>query len=398
MSPHRLAAVAALLLIISGCAHVPPPVPAREFRGVWLTTVNNSDWPSRPGLSTEEQKRELIAILDCIAATHLNAVVMHIRPNADALYASEIEPWSDYLSGELGKAPDPFYDPLAFAIEEAHKRGLELHAWLNPYRARHPLTIPLTSPEHISRVHPEFVHEYGRFWWLDPGEPEVRAYVVRVVRDIVRRYDVDAIHFDDYFYPYPENELDFPDDESFRRYNAGLPRDEWRRGNVNLLIEEVSRAIKEEKPSVQFGVSPFGIWRPRHPRRVRGLDAYAKIYADSRRWLQRGWVDYLTPQLYWPTTAPQQRFSELLRWWRRQNTARRHLWPGLAITRVGNRIPADEIVKQINLIRTKTDDPGWILFTAKVLLQDRDGLTDKLERMNCVEGGGEPPHSKATRR
>ncbi|HEV8658461.1 MAG TPA: family 10 glycosylhydrolase [Thermoanaerobaculia bacterium] len=243
-------------------------------------------------------------------------------------------------------------------------------------------TIPLTSPEHISRVHPEFVHEYGRFWWLDPGEPEVRAYVVRIVRDIVRRYDVDAIHFDDYFYPYPENNLEFPDDESFRRYNAGLPRDEWRRGNVNLLIEEVSRAIKEEKPNVQFGVSPFGIWRPRNPRHVRGLDAYAKIYADSRRWLQRGWVDYLTPQLYWPTSAPQQRFSELLWWWRKQNTMNRHLWPGLAITRVGNRITADEIVKQINLIRTKTNDPGWILFTAKVLLQDRGGVTDALERLN----------------
>jgi len=170
---------------------------------------------------SEEQKRELIAILDCAAATHLNAIVMHVRPNADALYASDIEPWSDYISGDLGRPPDPFYDPLAFAIEEAHKRGLELHAWLNPYRTRHPLAIPESSPQHMSRTHPEFVHQYGRMWWLDPGEPDVRAYVVRIVRDIVRRYDVDAIHFDDYFYPYPENNADFPDDSSYQKWAAG---------------------------------------------------------------------------------------------------------------------------------------------------------------------------------
>ncbi len=387
MPIRQLLAAAALLLLFASCAHVPPPVPAAEFRGVWLTTVNNADWPSRPGLTTEEQKRELIAILDCAAATHLNAVVMHVRPNADAFYASEIEPWSEYLSGDLGKPPDPYYDPLAFAIEEAHKRGLELHAWLNPYRARHPLTIPLSSPQHISLVRPELVHQYGRMWWLDPGEPYVREYIVRIIRDIVRRYDVDAIHFDDYFYPYPEKGVDFPDEQSYSRWNAGMSRDEWRRHNVDLLIWEVSRAIKEEKPNVRFGVSPFGIWRPRHPRRVRGLDAYAQIYADSRKWLQQGWVDYLTPQLYWGTTAPQQRFSELLRWWRRENRLRIHLWPGLGAHRVANGRPnaftADEIVDQINLIRRGTKDPGWILFTANVLMRDRGGLTDKLEKLNA---------------
>lgn len=382
MTRSQVVALSGLLLVAGGCAHLPPPVPAKEFRGVWLTTVNNADWPSRPGLSTEEQKAELIAILDCAAATHLNAIVMHIRPNADALYASDIEPWSDYLSGELGKAPEPFYDPLAFAIAEAHQRGLELHAWLNPYRTRPPLAIPATSPRHISRVHPEFVRQYGKMWWLDPGEPEVRAYVVRIVRDIVRRYDVDAIHFDDYFYPYPENGAEFPDGASFARWGNGMKRDDWRRQNVDLLIQQVSHAIKDEKPGVQFGVSPFGIWRPHRPRHVRGLDAYAQIYADSRKWLQQGWVDYLSPQLYWSTTAPQQRFVELLRWWRKQNRATRHVWPGLAVTRIGRSFTSQEIVDQINLVRTKTKDPGWILFTANVLMHDRDGITDKLERMN----------------
>ncbi len=382
MTRSQVVGLTVLVFVAGSCAHVPPPVPAKEFRGVWLTTVSNSDWPSRPGLSTEEQKQELIAILDCAAATHLNAIVMHIRPNADALYPSDIEPWSDYLSGELGKAPQPFYDPLAFAIEEAHKRGLELHAWLNPYRTRHSLAIPQTSPQHMSRMHPEFVHQYGKMWWLDPGEPDVRAYVVRIVRDIVRRYDVDAIHFDDYFYPYPENDAEFPDDASYARWGNGMKRDDWRRENVDLLIEEVSHAIKDEKPGVRFGVSPFGIWRPHRPRHVRGLDAYARIYADSRKWLQRGWVDYLSPQLYWSTTAPQQRFVELLRWWRKQNRARRHVWPGLAATRVGRSFTSQEIVDQINLVRTKTNDPGWILFTANVLMHDRDGITDKLERLN----------------
>ncbi len=233
----------------------------------------------------------------------------------------------------------------------------------------------------------ELVHQYGRMWWLDPGEPYVREYVARIVRDIVRRYDVDAIHFDDYFYPYPEKGVDFPDDDSYSRWNAGMSRDEWRRRNVDLLIWEVSRAIKEEKPNVRFGVSPFGIWRPKHPRRVRGLDAYAQIYADSRKWLQQGWVDYLTPQLYWGTTAPQQRFSDLLRWWRRENRLRIHLWPGLGAHRVANGRPnaftADEIVDQINLIRRGTKDPGWILFTMNVLLRDRGGLTDKLEKLNA---------------
>jgi uncharacterized lipoprotein YddW (UPF0748 family) len=376
-----LVALVALLAVVTGCAHVPPPVPAREFRGVWLTTVNNSDWPSRPGLSTDEQKQELIAILDCAAATHLNVVVMHIRPHADALYASDIEPWSDYLSGDLGKAPEPYYDPLAFAIDEAHKRGLELHAWMNPYRTRHPLAIPQTSPQHMSRMHPEYVHQYGKMYWLDPGEPEVRAYVVRIVRDIVQRYDVDAIHFDDYFYPYPENKVDFPDDTSYARWGNGMKRDAWRRQNVDQLIHDVSRAIKEEKPDVRFGVSPFGIWRPHKPRHVRGLDAYAQIYADSRKWLQEGWVDYLAPQLYWATTAPQQRFPELLRWWLHQDP-KRHVWPGLAITRVGRAFTTDEIVKQINFIRHRNADPGWILFTAGVLMHDRDGITDKLERLN----------------
>ena len=362
-----------------------PPQP--EFRGVWVATVNNLDWPSRPGLSAAEQQRELIAMFDCFAATGLNAVVFHVRPNADAFYRSDIEPWSDYLSGELGV--DPSYDPLAFAIEEAHRRGLELHAWLNPYRARHPLTIPVTSPNHIARTHPELVYPYGRFYWLDPGAPEVQEYVVRVVRDIVRRYDVDAIHFDDYFYPYPENGIEFPDQATFLKHGRGLSLGDWRRKSVNDFIQQVARVIKEENPSAKFGISPFGIWRPGHPRSVRGLDAYERIYADSRKWMQSGWVDYLAPQLYWGRSAPQQRFDHLLRWWRRENRRRIAIYPGLGAHRVANGRPnaftAGEIVSQIERIRRERGVGGWILFSARVLMQDRGGLTDRLAVINRAQ-------------
>ncbi len=378
--------ISTVILLLGGCTHVAPAIPKQEFRGVWVATVNNLDWPSRPGLSTEEQKRELMALLDCMAATHLNAVIFHVRPNTDALYSSEIEPWSDYLTGELGKAPEPFYDPLAFAVEEAHKRGIELHAWLNPYRSRDPLTIPIASTRHIARTHPQFIYPYGRYYWLDPGEPAVRDYVVSVVRDIVRRYDVDAVHFDDYFYPYPEADAEFPDEAAWRRHGAGLSRNDWRRKNVDDLVEQVARAIKQEKPGVSFGISPFGIWRPGHPRSVRGLDAYDRIYADSRKWLQSGWVDYLSPQLYWAISAPQQRFSDLLHWWRRQNRAHRKIWPGLGAHRVANNRPngftADEIVNQINRIRRERGVDGWILFSARVLMNDRGGLTDRLRELN----------------
>ena len=389
MPYRRLVPLLFLLLTACSLFRPAPRLPEREFRGVWLTTVNNADWPSRQGLSTEQQKDEMRTLLDCISGTFLNAVIFHVRPNSDALYDSKIEPWSDYLSGELGKAPEPYYDPLAYAVEEAHKRGLELHAWLNPYRTRNPLTIPASYRDHMAVKHPEYVRQYGRYWWYDPGEPEVRANVVEIVRDIVRRYDADAIHFDDYFYPYPEDGVDFPDEPSWQKYLASggkLLRDDWRRHNVDLLIQEVDAVIKAEKPKVRFGVSPFGIWRPGHPRSVRGLDAYSRIYADSKKWMQSGWVDYIAPQLYWSRSAPEQRFAHLLRWWQRQN--RRDdvdLWPGLGAHRVANgranQVPAEEIVEQIRELRAARAD-GWILFTSGVLLRNRGGLTDKLRELN----------------
>ncbi|MEO6526692.1 MAG: family 10 glycosylhydrolase, partial [Gemmatimonadaceae bacterium] len=271
-----------------GAADTAPPLVPRELRAVWVATVDNMDWPSRSGLSTAQQQAELIAILDKLVQLNMNAIVLQVRPAADALYASQDEPWSDVLSGEMGRAPEPFYDPLAFAVTEAHKRGLELHAWINPYRAKNSSTRSVSS-NHVSRTQPELVRTYGPFLWLDPGDPKVRDLTTRVALDIVRRYDIDALHMDDYFYPYRESrngrELDFPDDATWRRYQQGggtLARNDWRRENVNLLVRQLNDAVHAVKPWVRFGISPFGIWRPGFPESVRGLDQYSEIYADAR--------------------------------------------------------------------------------------------------------------------
>lgn len=377
---------AAVLISLFGCSHGVPPPKDGEFRGVWVATVRNIDWPSKAGLPVEEQKRELVAMFDRMQSLGLNAIIFHVRPSADALYPSPYEPWSEYLTGEMGRPPEPFYDPLAFAVDEAHKRGLELHAWLNPYRARRKSETAPAAATHVTVATPSLVRDYGSFIWMDPGEPAVRQRVVDVVRDLVHRYDIDGIHFDDYFYPYPENGQEFPDATSYARYGGGLTRDEWRRKNVDDLIEDVARTIRAEKPGVKFGLSPFGIWRPGHPRTVRGLDAYDAIYADSRKWLRLGWIDYFAPQLYWSSSSQYQRFGDLLAWWGRQNRHGRHLWPGLGAHRVGtgreNSWNADEIVGQIQQLRASRAANGWIIFSAKVLMQNRGGLADRLRDLN----------------
>jgi uncharacterized lipoprotein YddW (UPF0748 family) len=267
----------------------PPPV-HREFRGVWIASVQNIDWPSQPGLSTQEQKDELVGMLDRAVALRLNAIILQVRPAADAMYASPYEPWSEYLTGRMGRAPSPWYDPLEFAVTEAHKRGLELHAWFNPYRARHPSARSAPSADHISRTHPELVKKYGSMLWMDPGEPEVREQTIRVVLDVVQRYDIDGVHIDDYFYPYKEKDrrgriIEFPDGTSWRKYvrsGGRLQRDDWRRANVDSLIHQVYVRIKGAKPWVKFGISPFGVWRPGNPPGIGGFDSYAELSAYEK--------------------------------------------------------------------------------------------------------------------
>ena len=356
---------------------VTPPAPTREFRAAWITVIaSHQDWPSAPGLPVAQQKAELISLLDRAAQLHFNAVILQVRPGSDALYSSAIEPWSERLTGTMGHAPEPFYDPLAFAIQEAHKRGLELHAWFNPFRALHPLLKSPVASNHVTRTHPGWIRKYGTQYWLDPGEPAAREYVLRVVMDVVRRYDVDGVTFDDYFYPYPVKNasgrvLNFPDDASWQKYglHSGLTRDDWRRQNVNQFVQSVYQSIKSAKPWVEFGISPFGIWRPGYPPSVKGLDSYANLYADSRLWLANGWVDYFAPQLYWSVDAPQQSFPALLNWWSAQNTKGRHLWPALNDANVGSKWEPQEIARQMEIIR-KQSDGGEIHFHLRNVLDN----------------------------
>ncbi|HET6228526.1 MAG TPA: family 10 glycosylhydrolase [Longimicrobiaceae bacterium] len=367
----------------------PPPV-QREFRGVWVASVANIDWPSRPGLSTAEQQDELVRLMDRAAEMRLNAIILQVRPAADALYASPYEPWSDYLTGQMGKAPEPFYDPLAFAVQEAHRRGLELHAWFNPYRAHHPSATGPIAATHVSRTRPDLVRAYGKALWLDPGEKDVQDLSVRVILDVVRRYDIDGVHIDDYFYPYPEtdsagNRIDFPDEQSWSKYVAGggtLSRGDWRRHNVDVFVERLNRGIHGVKPWVKFGVSPFGVWRPGSPPQIAGFDAYDRIYADSRKWLREGWVDYWTPQLYWQISRGDLSYPVLLRWWSEQNVKRRHLWPGLFTSRTIDTTqtlwPASEIAAQVFVTRGQAGATGHVHFSMKAFLQPRDSLVERL--------------------
>ncbi|MEX2641072.1 MAG: family 10 glycosylhydrolase [Balneolales bacterium] len=363
-----------------------PEVP-REFRAAWIASVANIDWPSQPGLSTANQKAELRMMMDRMVAMNMNAVILQIRPATDALYLSALEPWSEYLTGEMGKAPEPFYDPLDFAIEEAHKRGLEFHAWFNPFRSLHSSAKSEISADHISRMNPGIVREYGRQQWLDPGSQAAQDHTIRVIIDVVQRYDIDGVHLDDYFYPYKETDstgtaIDFPDELIWARYSEGMSREDWRRNNVNRFIERLYMEIKRSDPQVRFGISPFGIWRPGFPDNVDGLDVYTEVYADTRRWLRNGWLDYFSPQLYWAINQPGQSYPILLEWWNQQNDHSRHLWPGNYASRVESGAmvnwPASEILNQVEATRQNPNADGNILFSISVLMEDRGGLARAL--------------------
>ena len=363
------------------------PRAEREFRAVWIATVDNIDFPTRKTLSVEQQKAELLRNLELAESLRLNAVVFQVRPQCDALYKSNIEPWSEFLTGEMGR-PQPF-DPLEFLISEAHRRGILVHVWFNPYRALHP-AAKTVSRGHVSKRRPDLVRPYGKYLWLDPSDPEVQRYSLGVVADVVRRYDVDGVHFDDYFYPYPERDaggakVEFPDDANWRKYqNLGgkLARDDWRRSNVTAFIEAVGREIRRIKPGILYGVSPFGIWQPLPEKGITGLNAYEELYADARKWLRDGTIDYLAPQLYWETARRNQSFPVLLDWWKSQNILGRHVWVGIAPYRIGSNenFTAGEIVSQIKLTRLAPQTLGAIHFSFKSLLNDLGGIQSSLRR------------------
>ena len=360
-----------------------PPMAHREFRGVWVATVYNIDWPSKAGLGAEVQKAQLRALLDEMVALNLNAVLFQVRPHADPLYASSLEPWSHWLSGTMGKSPG--YDPLAYCIQQAHARGIEVHAWFNPFRALSNASHA-ASANHVTRSKPHLIKPYGSLRWMDPSHPETRRHSLEVMLDVVRRYDVDGVHIDDYFYPYPDRAAGkFPDGKTPAQ----------RRGYVDGFVREMYGAVKKTKPWVRVGISPFGIWRPGVPAGIEaGIDAYEDLAADARKWLVEGWCDYLAPQLYWRIAPQKQSFPLLLEWWRQQG--RRPVWPGIATQRIGSTEdpgrPASEIVNQIDLTRRIGQNwAGHCHWSAKALLENRGGISNLLKRGVYAEPALVPP-------
>jgi uncharacterized lipoprotein YddW (UPF0748 family) len=384
----------------------PPPVP-REFRAAYATPIFDRgfrDFPTAPGLSPDSQRAEIRGMLDRSAALGLNAIIMHVRLAGDALYPTPLAPWSAFLSGASGQGPSPDYDPLAYAIEQAHARGLQLHAWFNPFRAILPNFAGKAAPSHVTRKHPEWIRKYGSQTWIDPGDPAARKLVLETMLDVVKRYDVDGIHIDDYFYPYRESQtvtrrvrgrrvrtrvdIPFPDDKTWAKYgkaNGWTDRDAWRRSNIDAFIEALYTGVKAIKPAAIVGVSPFGIWRPGSPSGITGLDAFGEIYADSKRWLAEGWLDYISPQLYWEVGGTQDRFRALDAWWRTVNPHGRPIWPALYTSHVfGGRDnwATGEIRKQITTLRDSrigsADVPGHVHFRLAALFADSNRLSNDL--------------------
>ncbi len=429
-----------LVLALTSCASMSPlekpsgnqtPPAPREFRAMWIATVANIDWPSKRGLSADQQRTEMRQIVAAARRLKLNALILQVRPSADAIYPSNLEPWTEYLSGTQGVATAANYDPLAEWIQLAHSEGLELHAWFNPYRTRHNTATSAPAANHVSKSLPHAVKTYGNMQWMDPGEPDAARHTLAVIADVVRRYDIDGVHIDDYFYPYPipappgsvvaaasrlgsgeplaatgaqptiaakaapttqlapptdaRPDLDFPDEPSWQRYKAGggkLDRADWRRDNINQLVRTLYREVHAVKPWVKVGISPFGLPKPdRRPEGITGFSQYDKLYADVEQWFEQGWLDYLAPQLYWPIAQEAQAFPVLLRYWTSINKQSRHLWPGLFTGRIDETDKSwlpDEIVRQIALLRSQTGVTGHIHFSASAIVQNRRGIAGAL--------------------
>lgn len=362
--------------------------PKYEFRAAWIATVDNIDWPSRGNYYPDSQKAEYIRLLDMHQRNGMNAVIVQVRPATDAFYPSPLEPWSEWLTGRQGKPPSPYYDPLQFMIEETHKRGMEFHAWCNPYRAEFTIGRSSISPAHLTKTHPEWFLTYGGTRYFDPGNKDAQQHVTYIIRDLVKRYDIDAIHFDDYFYPYRIANREFPDDASFVRFGNGLTRDEWRRSNVDSIIVFLSRAIKQENRYCKFGISPFGVWRnndkdPEGSATKGGLSNYDDLYADILLWARKGWIDYVTPQLYWELGHRLVAYETLIDWWSR-HVYGRHLYIGHGIYKFYERGNTSwkkptQLPDQIKKLRTYPTVQGSIYFSSKTFVRNPNGWNDSLQ-------------------
>lgn len=366
-------------------AQIPPK---REFRAIWVTTLNNADWPSKKGLPVEKQKEEFIYLLEECVKSGINALVIQVRPSADAFYQSNFEPWSEWLMGKQGTPPPKGYDPLEFMITEAHKRQIEIHAWMNPLRAVYSRYSNIHD-KHISKTRPEWILKYDGMKLFDPGLPEVREYISKVVFDLANRYHIDGIHFDDYFYPYPKKDEKLKDDNTYWKYRKGYRnKNEWRRDNINKLIETIYEGLKAQRPEVKFGISPSAVWRniydsPLGSFTRAGVASYDHLHADVRLWLEKGWIDYVAPQVYFSTEHKHANYRTLVRWWDR-NSFSRHLYIGQAAYKIywdsdKTWYSRDEMPRQLSYNRSLKNVHGSIFFRSSSFLRNRGHLRDTLE-------------------
>jgi len=369
-----------------------------EFRAVWVATVDNIDWPSRGNYNSDSQKLEFIKLLDMHQRNGMNAMIVQVRPVTDAFYPSQYEPWSEFLTGTQGKPPSPYYDPLEFMIAETHKRGMEFHAWMNPYRAVFNIGRSSIAANHITRIHPEWFLTYGDKRYFDPGNKKAQEYLTNVVKDVVSRYAVDAIHFDDYFYPYKIPGKEFPDYKTYREYGNGMSKDDWRRSNTDSIISMLSAVIKKENPKCQFGISPFGVWRnedkdPLNGSKTNGAQTnYDDLYADILLWLRKGWIDYVAPQLYWEFGHKIAPYEILLDWWSK-HTYGRNCYIGLGIYRANSNTAwkdTTQLPRMIEALRTTPNIQGMVFFSSKTFEKNQNGWSDSL-RLNYFKEPAKQP-------
>jgi len=357
---------------------------SKELRGVWVASVSNIDWPSKKGLSADQQKREFLTILDNVKKWNMNAVFVQVKPTSDAFYPSKYSPWSEYLTGTQGV--NPGYDPLKFMVEESHKRGIEFHAWFNPYRLSTSSSRDRLSSDNIGRKRPEWTVAYGGQLYLNPGIPEVNDYVVNSIVEVVKNYDIDGVHMDDYFYPYKVKNQEYPDSEQFRKYGSKFSSvADWRRNNVNTLVEKLHKAIKKEKKNVEFGISPFGVWRNSSTDPIRGSETkagvqnYDDLYADILLWMSNRWIDYVAPQIYWNQGHRSAEYNTLVKWWSKYaGQSNTNLYIGQAAYKINEWKDAKELINQINFNRNYPEVKGSIFFSYKSLLTNPKNVTNSL--------------------
>lgn len=374
----------------SSCAPIPQGTqPERQMRAVWIATVANIDWPTQEGLSIAQQQQQFITILDKVQQMHMNTVVVQVRPAADALYPSSLFPWSQYLTGVQGQ--NPGYDPLAFMVAQAHARNIQFQAWFNPYRVSLQSDLSKLAPNNPARLHPDWVISYGGQLYFNPGLPQVRDYITRGVMEVVNKYDIDGVHFDDYFYPYPVSGQTFNDQATYQEYGAGFATiGDWRRNNVNLLVQGVHDAIKAVKPYVSFGISPFGVWRnqstdPTGSATQAGVQDYDDLYADTRTWIKNNWIDYIAPQIYWNIGFPPAAYDVLVAWWSHEvDGTHVQLYTGMAVYKIGLQgqpaawFDPNQMPDQLALNLQYPEVQGSMFFSMKELFQNPLGFTDNL--------------------